>query len=476
MSEILLPAKDLKPVLIGLGKVVSRKSTLPVLQQIRIAREGNNITIQATDLDTWATYRFSEQQGNKVEFYVPFETLNKIVKALKGDALITLHQTKDAAKLVYEVGGSPVEVKLQGLGKDEWPQEPKVIGPDHLLPENFKSALGEALECAGNSSRYVLNGACLDVAGKGGHYVVGTNGSHLFASNSFQFNLKASVLIPTSKFIVWNGFAEDGDWHLITGKIKDAPWLKLTSTHWQLVSKQIDGNYPNWRQCVPVPNSKWTRLTLPQSEIESLLKNIPLLPGNDDLNRPVTLEVTADAVLLKGKAKDAKDWTSIRIAGTKVTGKPVEILLNREYLLKAMRFGLLDVEIEGALSPMLFSATGKTLVVMPVNGRAPQNPQPAKPEVNKPAPSAEPRTEERKTDMPTQTISERGNLKPTQESNPYKEALDKVESVKGQLRVLLSELNDLSSLLKQAEKEKRSSEKDVASVRQTIRSLQGLKI
>ena len=55
-------------------------------------------------------------------------------------------------------------------------------------------------------------------------------------------------------------------------------------------------------------------------------------------------------------------------------------------------------------------------------------------------------------------------------------ALDKVESCRGKLRELLGDLNELAGLIKQADRDKRSTEKEVASVRQTIRSLQGLKI
>ena len=75
------------------------------------------------------------------------------------------------------------------------------------------------------------------------------------------------------------------------------------------------------------------------------------------------------------------------------------------------------------------------------------------------------------------TPPERGNLKSVSpEASATKEALEKVETIKIQLRDLLGELTDLSGLLKSAEKEKRSTEKEVASVRQTIRSLQGVKL
>ena len=79
--------------------------------------------------------------------------------------------------------------------------------------------------------------------------------------------------------------------------------------------------------------------------------------------------------------------------------------------------------------------------------------------------------------MPTMTPPERGNIKSVSpEASATKEALERVEAMKLQLRDLLAELTDLTSLLKSAEKEKRSTEKEVASVRQTIRSLQSVKL
>ena len=57
-----------------------------------------------------------------------------------------------------------------------------------------------------------------------------------------------------------------------------------------------------------------------------------------------------------------------------------------------------------------------------------------------------------------------------------KDALTRIEGVKTCLREAIGGLNDLTGLLKQAEKDKRSTEKEVANVRQTIRSLQGLKL
>lgn len=484
MSEILISAGELKTVLAGFAKIIGRKTTLPILQHLKITRGSlGSVTLQATDLDVWATYRVANKQpGEPVTFFVPFAQLSQIIKPLKAESLITfIADSPKASRFIYEIGGRPVESKLEQMDVVEWPAEPVVVSTSTALTPAFKLSLKEAMECAStDTSRYTLSGACVDVQNKDGHYVVATNGQHLYAGNSFKFDLTASILIPAHKFINWSGLAADGDWRLSVVKKQNTPWLKITSDHWDYVSKQIEGNYPNWRQVMLTPDSKWTRLVLSASDMELLLKSVPLLPGTDNEHSPVTIDVRADKVLVKGYAKEDGKWTETIIPDVKVTGKAVEIALNREYLLKAMRFGLDHIDIQNPFSPLLFSAAGKTLVVMPVLNDAAKKLQAEQKEVSTPAPpktDTKPAPEERKTEPHTMTAPERGNLKPvTVESNATKEALEKVEAMKIQLRDWLGELNDLTGLLKSVEKEKRSQDKEVASVRHTIRQLQTVRI
>ena len=56
-TEITLAASELKQALPGLSKIVGRSRTLPVLQTVRITRDGaGKVSILATDLDSFATY------------------------------------------------------------------------------------------------------------------------------------------------------------------------------------------------------------------------------------------------------------------------------------------------------------------------------------------------------------------------------------------------------------------------------------
>jgi type IV secretory pathway VirB10-like protein len=159
-----------------------------------------------------------------------------------------------------------------------------------------------------------------------------------------------------------------------------------------------------------------------------------------------------------------------------ITGKPVTIGLNREYLMTAIKFNLNEIQIEDALSPLVCINAGKRMVIMPVKLEETPAAQPKPVTQTSPTTTTPPESKpavERKTTMPATNTPAKP---PEANGSGSKDALTQIESVKTCLRQAIGGLNDLAGLLKQAEKDKRSTEKEVASVRQTIRSLQGLKL
>ena len=249
------------------------------------------------------------------------------------------------------------------------------------LEPGFGLALRQALECCSeDSTRAILKGACLDVRESKLHYVVGTNGRCLFSANSFCFDLKKSVIIPDSKFLEWPDLMDEEPASLSVepgeeaqpakdgkpAKEATAGWVKLESGRWTFITKEIYGEFPNWKQAVPITDGRWTRVNLSDEAIKQLLLVTPNLPGGDGLNHPVRLRITAHHLNVEGRNRDDEDWTSIPVDAA-VKGKPVTVALNRRYLLNALRFGLNELEIEDPLSPVVFSKGGKKMVIMPVN-------------------------------------------------------------------------------------------------------------
>ena len=62
------------------------------------------------------------------------------------------------------------------------------------------------------------------------------------------------------------------------------------------------------------------------------------------------------------------------------------------------------------------------------------------------------------------------------EKSALESALAQIEIVRGDFRNAIAGLNKLAEALKQAQRESKTSDKEIASVRQTLRSLQSVRI
>jgi DNA polymerase III sliding clamp (beta) subunit (PCNA family) len=498
--ELTLPVAELKQVLPGFSKLVSKSRTLPVLQSVRVQRDAQGtVTIEGTDLDAHLVYRLKDAQaGKSVEVLVPFDSLTKTAKG-SSETLTLIPDGKDKIRLRYQIGNSPVEQRISCPEAKEWPTAPKITVSPVVLDPHFGATLKEALQCASDeSSRPVLKGACLDVTDPKGHYVVGTNGRILFAANSFSFDLKQSVIIPNSKFLLWNGFdTEDGCEVVVQNdpKDKELGWVQLQTPRWTYTARKIAGEYPNWKQAVPTPSAQGTTVTLSAEAVTQVLEVAPQLPGGDDTNRPVRLFVESGELYLGGQAKNDTAWTRVQIDGVAVTGPAIEAGINRELLMQALRYGLNQINLETPDDVVLFSEGRRKCVVKllsspPTPTPTPTEPSPPPTEAAAATPPSVATPEETPTEQRNNmsqaplTPPRRGNLQPKAETNPgnaptasaLTSAVIQIETVKTALRDVMLDLNATLELLRAAEKEKKASAKEVESVRATLRSLQKVAI
>jgi len=475
MNQITLPAAELKQALSGLNKIVGRRSTLPVLEHIRLTRDRNgDVNLEATDLDAHAIYHVPESQdGTPLDMLVPFEPLNKLVKGLGSKEVVSFTPDgKNKLKLRYPLGGSFMEQKLNTLATDEFPPLPKITTPDTQLGPEFGVALKQALHCCSNDpTRSVLRGVCMDVGDKKLHYIASTNGRILFSANSFAFNLPQSVIIPDSKFLNWTDLMDDGCKLAVepSAKKESKGWIRLSSPHWTFITRPIEGPFPNWKRYLPIMASPKTVIKLPSQAVKQLQEVLSHLPGNEDVNHTIRLKYEFGQLKVEGRSKEG-DWSGVFIQDTTITGKPVTIGINREYLLFALKFNLNEIQIEDALNPLVCINGGKRIVIMPVKLETAPATKPAPPSTSTPKPPASNPAEERKTEMP-RTSAKTEPTQPT-ETSPTTSVIDKVEKVKETLKTVIHDLNTLLDSVKLAAKEKRASEKEVEAARATLKKLQ----
>jgi hypothetical protein len=243
-----------------------------------------------------------------------------------------------------------------------------------------------------------------------------------------------------------------------------------------------------------------SHITLGEPGIKIILDALPLLPGQDDGDQPVSLQINGDCLTLKARGKG--DWTEIPIPAT-VSGLPVAISMNRTYLAKALKFGLTQIGIQDRISPVVFSAKGRMLVVCPLrpaeapkvsaasaapaapaapatspleNASAATTPPPAEP----PPPADPPADRNQPVAQTNGAAATGGNLAtqpPASDETPaIDQMLTQIGTVRDGVKKALEDLGNAERLLRRAVKEQRANEKEINRARSTLRSLKSVEL
>ena len=466
---ISISVSDLKPAIAGLAKVVSAKATLECLRCVRVDATPERVTILGTDLEMYASILLpGARTETKASFLLPFERLQSMAKRFNSRAVLNV----EPGRIFCDLGTGRVSENVEAPKLEDFPVEPEFKINTVAMPESFPRRFTETMGCSStDATRYILNGVQLDVSDPASHYMVGTDGRHLYSANSFALPLSDSVTIPNHKLLMWRGLA-DLPWALAGQKKKDTALVRIAAGDWTLTMRTIEGNYPNWRQVVPKNDQHRTTITLPDEHEFARIVNG--LPGGDLNDKPVNLVIKNGSV----SVKDNTGGCSVLLEGAKAKGPDIKIRLNRDYLTKAFDYGLTNIGLIDEMSALQFTREGRQMVVMPlrvadVTPAAETTPAPSEPQPERTMTE----TNGHHTNGAATSHLNGANRSTMPAEKPAIEvAIEKLDAFKGTFREALVGLTELTTLLKQSVRDQKAGEKEIHQVRQTLRSLQGVRI
>jgi hypothetical protein len=260
------------------------------------------------------------------------------------------------------------------------------------------------------------------------------------------------------------------------------PFAQISTRRWRFITRTIEATYPNWRQVVPDARARIT-LELDPSKLEPIIQTIERLPCHDERYHTLGMEWKDKQLFLLGKQHPADPWTRVPVCAVKGDGPDVTVLLDRQFLIKALQFGLNTIGIIDEISPLRFCQGGRQMIVMPLRPDATQS-RPASAPSAAPAQVAPPATPPRSAESPPPTPmpnTETTTPVVPQPRNPadrppLETALARLETIKAAYRETLAELSRLSDVLKQALRDQRISQRESHTMRSTLRSLQSLRL
>jgi DNA polymerase-3 subunit beta len=350
--------------------VVDKKNTMPILSNMLLVADGKGVEIIATDLEIGLRGRYTAEVEKPGAVAVSAKKMFEIVRELPEE---DIQIRVDEGNWVKIVSGHS-QFKLVGLPKEEYPSMPDVAeeGMIAMDGDTLRDMIKKTLYAAGeNDARYVLNGLFVHLSpSKGGLNIrmVGTDGHRLSMIDRIvdAKHKEESVIIPKKAMMELRRLLEEdssqGGFQI--GLSKNHALFKRDGL--VMVSKLIDGNYPNYQQVLPTQNTK--KVSVSKDIFTHAVKRVSIL--SKEKTNAVKLQLEKDTLLLSTnnpEVGEANEELSIDYKG-----ESISIGFNSRYLmdvLMAMDKETITLELNDSLSPCLVKEEGNDdykCVVMPM--------------------------------------------------------------------------------------------------------------
>ena len=320
----------LKP-LAQVAGVVERRQTLPVLSNVLMVVDGNQLSLTGTDLEVELVGRVMlEQAGESGDITVPARKLMDICKTLPEGAVIAFQLEEH--KLVVTSGRS--RFSLSTLPAKEFPNvESGQNSFEISLPQTVLRRLIDrtSVAMAQQDVRYYLNGMLFELEADKAT-VVTTDGHRLALCQAvvdIPVEEKIQVIVPRK------GILELG--RLLSLDDETPVQLIFSSNHIQAVvgdmtftSKLIDGKFPDYRQVIPGKSQK--QVLAERDDLKQVLSRVAILSnekyrGVRLILNPGQLQVFAN----NPEQEEAEEMLPVHYEGEKL-----EIGFNVGYLLDVL--------------------------------------------------------------------------------------------------------------------------------------------
>lgn len=309
---------------------VNPRSTLPILSNVLLQASDDELVLTATDLDFTVRTRVAAKIGKSGSTTLPARRLSTLVKDLpKTDIEVEV----DAKSMATLRSGAGV-YKIFGLPEAEFPGLPAFDGAVEfrLKSADLKAALRKTHYAISlDETRFVLNGIFFSFKGDK-LTLVATDGRRLALAEIGDLEIPPSQerdFIVRTKAIMelMRAFKDDGD--VVVRLAQNLVQFDCGST--TLISKLVDGNYPNYLQVIPTKVNE--RVTVEREALLNAVRRVSLL--NNEKSASVRLHFTKGSIEITSNAPEVGEAREAIAVSYK--GSDISIAFNPEFLMAPLR-------------------------------------------------------------------------------------------------------------------------------------------
>ncbi|CAG0933855.1 MAG: Beta sliding clamp [Rhodocyclaceae bacterium] len=338
--------------------IVEKRHTLPILSNVLIEKSGDQLTLLATDIEIQIkTHTGGAEGAEKTAVTVGARKLQDILRSLPDSAEVSLELSDKR----MQVRAGKSRFNLQTLPAEDYPRMAQAGSEQtglQLTQKQFKRLIGLVqYAMAQQDIRYYLNGLLLVVTGNEIR-VVATDGHRLaYASEQLgESKQRAEVILPRKTVLELSRLLADNDEALDIRLAPNQATFRFGDI--ELVSKMIDGKFPDYERVIPQNHTKV--ITLPRTVLLQSLHRAAIL--TNEKFRGVRLVLAPGSLkIISSNADQEEAQEELEIS---YDAEALDIGFNVTYLLDVLN-NVTNDDVELRLA----DANSSALITLPGNER-----------------------------------------------------------------------------------------------------------
>lgn len=326
--ELTVTQENFARALSNVTRVASTRTQLPILSNILLRTDGNQLLVAAMDLEMATQQLIGAKIIQPGSITIPAKLISEFVSSLP----------KGPVEL--KVDGNHLRIKsgkfiatINGVSAEDYPELPtideKIAISYNIAIDDFKQAVNQTIITAGNDpARPILTGVYWH-SFDGFLYMAATDGYRLSERKVVETVSEVAAIIPTNSLReVLRSLTDDLESIDI---LFDEEQVRFRAGDVEITSQLVNGNFPDYRKLIPA--SSETEVKINKAEFIRITKIAGLFARNSGGSITLLADSEKSNFSISSVASQLGENTSEASAEITSDG---EVTLNSSYLLEAL--------------------------------------------------------------------------------------------------------------------------------------------
>lgn len=351
MKAIINQAKIAKALNI-VSKAINNNNTLPILNNILLETNENQLKFSATNLEIAISFSSPAQIETPGSITIPAKLLSSYVSLLHNTDL----ELSTDENQTLQITSDNSKTQIKGLQSEDYPTIPEIeqTSKFHITVKDLLQAINETVFSSSlNNTRPILSGVFVQIHQN--QITFAATDSYRLAEKKVSIQESSeeevSCIIPAKTLQELSKILP-----LFQEEAKIAISLNKNQIAFQIeellmISRLIEGNFPDYKKIIP--NESKTTVIADCQELSLALKRINLFAK--EINNSIHLEVNNETKKLQISTDETKIGAEVTELDIDIQGENNRISLNSQYLLDVLNIksnGALILKLNEKISPV----------------------------------------------------------------------------------------------------------------------------